>query len=107
MPAGAAEFGFALRQPMRHRDPLVEDEALALPQAVLRRHLFEISEDAALEMEHVLETEGLDIGRRLFAANAAGAEHRDLVAIELVAMLFHPGREFAKARRARIDSALE
>src|SRR4051794_5871476 len=29
MPAGAAELGFALRQPVPDRDALVEDEALA------------------------------------------------------------------------------
>src|SRR5438445_7631432 len=105
MAAGTAQFRIALGEAVRHRNPLVEDEALALPQALFGRYLLEISKDAALEVEHILEAERLDVSRRLFAANAAGAEHRHLAAFELRPVRFHPGREFAKACGRRIDRA--
>src|SRR5882757_9672087 len=66
MAAGAAQFRLALGEAMRHRNPFVEDEALALPEALFGRNLLEISEDAALEMKDILEAERLDVGRRLF-----------------------------------------
>src|SRR6185312_17468891 len=59
-----AKLGIAFDQPMRHRDPLVEDEAFALPQALRGRYLFEIFENAALEMKHFLDAERLHIGGR-------------------------------------------
>ncbi len=105
--AGAAKLGLSLLEAMRHGHALVEDEALAPPQALLGGHLFEIFQDAALEMENVLEAERLHIGRRLLAANAAGAEHRHLAAFEFLTMLFHPGGEFAEACGPGIERALE
>ena len=57
MAAGAAQFRVALGKPVRHRNPFVEDEALALPQALFGRDLLEVFEDASLEVEHVLEAE--------------------------------------------------
>src|SRR5690606_21945604 len=51
--AGAAEFALAFLKPVLHRHALVEDEALALPQAVLRRDFLEIFEDAAPEVKHL------------------------------------------------------
>src|SRR4051812_43603201 len=48
--AGAAEYGLAFGQPMADGDALVEDEALALPQALLRRPGLQVLQDAALEV---------------------------------------------------------
>src|SRR5690242_12260456 len=107
MPAGAAELRFALGQAMRDGHPLVEHKTLALPQALSGRHLFEIFQDPALEMEDIFEAERLHIGRRFLAANATGAEHRHLAAFELFTVLFHPGRELAEAGGPRVDRALE
>src|SRR4051794_18686233 len=42
MAACAAEFPVAHREAVRHRNPLVEDEALALPQALLRWNLLKV-----------------------------------------------------------------
>ena len=63
---------------MHHRDALIEHEALAVEAALGFGDRFEIFEDAALEVEHLLEPLLEHIGRGLLAANAAGAEHRDL-----------------------------
>ena len=79
MAAGAAEGGVAFDQPMADRDALVEDEAFAGKAALLGGDGFEIFENAALEVEHLLEALAQQIGRGLFAAYAAGAEHGDLL----------------------------
>ena len=58
-------------------------------------------------MEDIVDAERADIGGRLLAADAAGAEHRDLLAFKLVAMALDPVGKIAKARRLRIDRAGE
>ena len=68
----------ALPQPMANRNPLVEDEALAAPQAGLLWHRLQIAENAALQMQNIVYTLLPQKGRRLFAANAPGAEHGNL-----------------------------
>src|SRR5690606_64616 len=77
MATGPAQSRLAFHQPVRQPDPLVEDEALALPQALLRRHLLQIVQDAAAKMENLFDPERAHIGGRLLATNAAGAEHGD------------------------------
>ena len=72
-----AELMRAGRVAMRKSGALIEDEALALPQALLRGHGFQIFQDAALQVINLVEALLLQIGRRLLAANAAGAEHRE------------------------------
>ena len=96
-----------ISSPCADRDALVEDEALALPEALFGGHVFEIFQDAALEMEDIVDAERADIGGRLLAANAAGAEHGDLLAFEFVAVARDPVGKIAKARRLRIESAGE
>src|SRR3546814_9789509 len=44
-----------LDQPVPHAHPLVEDEAAAVPAAVGFGHLFQIGEDAALQMADLLD----------------------------------------------------
>ena len=106
-PAGAAKLGLAFGEPMRHRDALVEDEAFALPQALLGGHGFQIFQDAALEMIDLCNPERADIGRRLLAAYAAGAVHGDLAPFERLTVVRNPVRKFAECRRARIDGVAE
>src|ERR1700760_877455 len=71
-------FCLALAQAVAERDALVEDETLAAPAAFTLRDMFEIIQDAALEMIDLAETLREQVARCLFAADAAGAEHRDL-----------------------------
>ena len=77
-PAAPAQGVLALDQPMPHGHPLVEDEALAAPQAFRLRHGLQIFQDAAFEVMHVAHPLGLQEGGGLFAADTAGAVHRHL-----------------------------
>src|SRR5579863_271391 len=99
-------------QPMADANPGIEDEAFALPQAFCRGYRFEIFEDAALQMIDLVQALGLEEGGGLFAANAAGAEHRDLgrrVPLQRMgaeqprALITKPRRKIAKRPGLRID----
>src|SRR3954447_6028200 len=72
-------FRLALAQVMAKRDPFVEYKAFAAPAARALRHRLEIFQDTALEVIDFLESAREQIGAGLFAADAAGAEHRDLL----------------------------
>src|SRR5437762_7593168 len=74
----------ALPQPMAKRDAVVEHKAFAAPAALRFRHAFQISEDSALEVIDLREAARQEIGTGLFAADAAGAEHRDPVVLRRV-----------------------
>src|SRR5690606_28810862 len=73
MAAGAAQLRIAFLKAVLHRDALVEDEALAFPQALFRRDFLEILQDAAFEVVDLLDADRAHVGGRLLAANAAGA----------------------------------
>src|ERR1700730_9562492 len=74
-------FWSALAQTMAERAALVEHKALAAPAAFGFRHALQISQNAALEMIDLGKTARLEIRTGLFAADAAGAEHRDLLVL--------------------------
>src|SRR3546814_4599121 len=61
-----------LDQTMPDAHPLVEDEAAAVPAAVGLGHLFQIGEDAALQMDDLLDAFVAQESGRFFAADAAG-----------------------------------
>src|SRR3989344_7443973 len=67
--APPAQGVIALHQAMTDRDPLVEDETVAAPQAVGRFDLFQIAQDPAFQMVDVLDSLGLQEGGRFLAAN--------------------------------------
>src|SRR5438552_1135145 len=67
----------ALAQAVAERDTLVEHKTFSAPAALLLRHAFEISEDAALEVVDLRKSMAQQIGAGFFASDAAGAEHRD------------------------------
>src|SRR3569623_419947 len=94
-------------QAVAERDALVEHETIAFPAALLLRNGFEIFQDAALEVEDVLESARQHIGARLFAADAAGAEHRDLGVARGIERAIGELLELAEALDAGIDRALE
>src|SRR5664279_3769704 len=70
-------FHGALPQPVTERDAVVEHKTFAAPAALGFRHAFQISEDAALEVVDLGKAARQQIAGGLFAADAAGAEHRD------------------------------
>src|SRR3954454_21496297 len=71
-------FRLALAQAMAERDPFVEHKAFAAPAAVALRHGFQIFQNAALELIDFGKSARQQISAGFFAADAAGAEHRDL-----------------------------
>ena len=92
---------------MAERDTLVEHEAFAAPAALCLGHLFEISKDAALEVIDLGKALREQIGARLLAANAAGAEHRDSAVLRRIELLRDEILELSEARNAGIDGAGE
>jgi len=69
----APGYGEVLAQ----RDAEVEDEAVALPAAFGGGDVFQVAQDAALELVDVWEPRGAEVGAGFFAAYAAGAEEGD------------------------------
>src|SRR6266704_293436 len=65
------------RQPHIEHDPVVEYKTFAAPAALCFRNALEISEDAALDVIDLRKTPREQIGAGLFAANSAGAKHRN------------------------------
>src|SRR6478736_9207834 len=64
-------------QTMAERDTFVEHEAFAAPATLSLGHLFQIFENAALEVIDLGKAAREQVRARLLAADAAGAEHRD------------------------------
>src|SRR5258708_214626 len=77
----------ALAQAVAERDALVEHETLAAPAALGFRHFFQIFQDAALEVIDFRKALREQKRARLLAANAAGAEHRDLPVLRAIKRL--------------------
>src|ERR1700720_150561 len=72
-----AGFHSAFTQPVTQRDALVKHKAFAAPAALGLRHLFQIFQNAALEVVDLVKPAREQVGAGLLAADAAGAEHRD------------------------------
>ena len=105
--AGVAEQVRAFFQPMPHRHAAVKDETFALPCALLGGHLFQIFQDAALEVIDLLDPLPQQVIRAFLAADAAGAEHGDALVVEAVLVRLPPCRKVAETGGLRIDCALE
>src|ERR1700675_3398322 len=97
-------FGQVLAQSVAERDAVVEHETFATPAALGLRYALEISEDAALEVIDLRKTAREQIGAGLFAANAAGAKHRDPPMFRGVEMAGGKILELPEALDAGIDS---
>ena len=105
--AGVALVVVALAEIVAHGHAVVEDEAVALPLAFILRHLFQVLEDAALEVEDLLEALAEHVAGGLFATDAAGAEHGDLLVPGRVVMGLDVLGELAERLGLGIDGALE
>src|SRR5262245_10631995 len=92
---------------MTERHALVEYKALAAPAALCLGHVFQVFQDAALEVIDVGEAAREQVRAGLFAANAAGAEHRDLAMRLRIEMACGKILELAEARDLRIERAFE
>src|ERR1700728_1305167 len=94
-------------QAVAQRDAFVEHEALAAPAAVGLCDLLEIVQDAALQVIDLGKALREQVARSLFAADAAGAEHRDFTIPRRIEMTCGEFLELAEARDGRIDRAFE
>src|SRR5580692_4986198 len=97
----------ALPQPVAERNALVKDEALAAPAALRFRYAFQIFQDAALQVVDLGKAARQQITRRLFAADAAGAEHRYPPMFCRIELAGGKILELPKAFDAGIDGALK
>src|SRR5258707_3385132 len=92
---------------MADRDAIVKDKTFATPAALGFRDGFQILQNSALEVIDLGKALRQQIGAGLFAADAAGAEYRDLAMPCRVEM---PGGKFPEppeAPDAGIDGASE
>src|ERR1700728_482883 len=96
-----------LLQSMAKRHAAVEHKAFAAPAALRFRYAFEISEDPALEMIDLRKAAREQIGAGLFAANAAGAEHRDLAMPGRIEMTRDEIPELSEAVDAGVNGTFE
>src|SRR5450755_3074981 len=70
-------FHSALPQAVAERNAVVKDKTFAAPAAFGFRHAFQILQNSALEVIDLRKAARQQIGAGLFAADAAGAEHRN------------------------------
>src|SRR3546814_19785836 len=87
--------------------PLVEDGSAAVPAAFVLGDMLRIGEDAALQMDDLLDAFVAKESVRFFAADAAGAEHRDPLARETIGVGAPPAGKVAEAFGFGIDRARE
>src|ERR1700748_976759 len=97
----------ALWPPVAERNAFVEHEALAAPAALGLGNVLQIFQDTALEVVDLAEAAREQMRARLFAADAAGAEHRDLAVLLRVEIPRGELLELAERRNVRIERALE
>src|SRR6056297_3564430 len=94
--AGMAQEMRAFSKTMPDGYATVEHKAVSLPRALLLWHLFEVFQDAALEVVHLVHTLADQVVGGLFAANTPGAEHRDPLVVKAVLVLFPPFGKLAE-----------
>src|SRR5256886_11423737 len=94
-------------QPVGERDAVVKDKTFAAPAALRFRHAFQVLQDSALEVVDLRKTARQQIGGGLFAADAAGAEHRNLPMLRRIEMAREQFPELPQALDARVDRASE
>src|SRR5437879_1809260 len=100
-------FHSTLPQSVAERDAVVEHEAFTPPAAFRFRHAFQIFQDSALEVVDLRKTAREQIGAGLFAANAAGAEHRNPAMSRRIEIARGKLLELPKALDAGIERARE
>src|SRR6185312_1584247 len=97
----------ALAQAVAERDAFVEHKAFAAPAAHRFGYLFQIFQDAALEMIDLRKPAGEQKRACLLAADPAGAEHRDLLVFCRIELLCGEILELPEACDVGIERAVE
>src|ERR1700731_483216 len=98
-------FHSARPKAVTERQAVVKHETFAAPAALGFRHAFQVFQDSALEVVDLGKTARQQIARGLFAANAAGAEHRDPPVFRGIEVARGKILELAEAFDAGIDGA--
>ena len=88
---------------MSHGNALVKDVALALPHALIFGHIFEVFENATLELIDLLEALFEQPRRKLLASNPTGAERGDSFMLGRIEMVLDKRRQLLEGARAGID----
>ena len=101
--AAVAQIVRPLDQPVPHGHAVVEHETFTLPGAVLGGHLFEIAQDAALQVIDILDPLPQQEVGGFLAADAAGAEHGHTLVVEAVLVLLPPG---GKSRKLAVSGSI-
>src|SRR5579863_4374926 len=97
----------ALPQSMAKGDALVKDKTFPAPAAFRLRNAFQIFQNAALQVIDFGKAAREKIAGCLFAADAAGAEHRNFAMLCRIEMARGEILELTEALDAGIDSAFE
>src|SRR5450631_12195 len=100
-------FHSALPQAVAERNAVVKDKTFAAPAAFGFRHAFQILQNSALEVIDLRKAARQQIGAGFFAADAAGAEHRDPAMLHRVEMAGGKFLELPEALDPGIDGACE
>src|SRR5260370_7852332 len=88
---------------MAERDAVVKDKTFATPAALRFRHAFQILQNSALEVVDLRKTARQQVGAGLFAADAAGAEHRHFAMLRGIETARGKFPELPKPLDPRID----
>ena len=88
---------------MTQGNPAIKDKALALPQTFGGGNFFEIAQNSAFEVKYLRKALLQHIAGGFFAADTAGAKHRDLFVLGRIEVVFHIIGKFTKRARQRIN----
>ena len=104
--ASVAQVVMPNLQTMGDRHPLIKHKALALPQTLFFGNLFEVLQDTAFKVVHLLKALLQHVGRGFLAANTTGTKHGNFLGAfvrrQAFQVLFNPLRKFAECRGGRI-----
>ncbi len=101
MSAGKALLVLALSQLRRHRDTLIKNETLAVPQTIIWRYVFQITQNTAVQLIDLTETLLQQVRRSFFTADSAGTKHSDARLRFDLKIFFNPFGKLAKTIRLR------
>src|SRR6478672_11174358 len=99
--------GLPLAQAVAEGYAFIEHKALTAPAALFFWHAFQVFQDSTLEVIDLAKTAVQEKRAGLFAANAAGAKHRNPAMLCRVEFSRDKFLELPKAPDARIDCALK
>ncbi len=101
-----ADFPVSWDQAVMERDAPIKHIALPAPEALVLVDGFEVLEDPSLELVHLLESLLPEIRCPFLAAYATGAEHRELLPLDLRVAL-DPRWELTESLGLRVDRILK